>query len=424
MTLAAATRERAAAVVAEVATDLSDPIAVAAIAGVPVEMPSGPPDRLGVWRPDTLGDGHPGIALLFAELAADDPAYRLAAHRHLSAATAALRGGRPRLFEGAASVAFAGHAAATSYGGYAAMLEGLDRHIVTQVVQRAREDAATVRAGRPIGVDERYDVVSGTAGLGRYLLARDHAAALAEVLESLVAIALAPAVRVDGAPVSAWLSGDGDRACVNLGLAHGVAGPLALLAISWLAGHRVAGQDEAIAAIVDLLRRWQTTDGAGPYWPLWASRDDGLGERPRDGWCYGGAGIGRALQLAGAALGRADWRAEGGTAMLAAVSAALSDDVVRDPGLCHGWSGLLQLVVRSARDDERFAAAADALAGRVLDAYDPDTPFGFRYRQVFAPRPADRPGFLDGAAGAALALHTYATGTPPRTSWDAALLLT
>jgi lantibiotic modifying enzyme len=420
------TRERAAAVVAAVAADLADPIAVAAIAGVPVDQPGDLPNQ--VWRPDSLGDGHPGIALLFAELATDDPAYRDAAHRHLSAATAALRVGRPRLFEAAASVAFAGHVAASSYGGYAAMLDSLDRHIVARVVRQAREDVATVRAGRPIGVDERYDVVNGATGLGRYLLARGHSSALAEVLESLVATALAPDVRVDDLRVPAWLSGDDEKARVNLGLAHGVAGPLALLAVSRLAGHRVDGQDEAIAAIVHLLLRWRVSDADGPYWPLWASLDDHRdrvpAERPRDAWCYGGAGIARALQLAGAALGRADWRADAREAVIAAVTAALSDEFDRDPSLCHGWAGLLQIVVRMAGTDGRLAALADSLAGRVLAGYDPDTPFGYRYAQVFAPRPVDRAGFLEGAAGVALALHAYATGQPPRTSWDAALLLT
>ncbi|WP_222853537.1 lanthionine synthetase C family protein [Fodinicola acaciae] len=421
-------REEAAAVVTTVASRLSDATAVAAVAGAPDNQLDALPEPMPVWRPDTLGDGHPGIALLFAELAAGDAAYRAVAHRHLTAATGVVRGSRPRLFRGAAALAFAGHAAATAYGGYAEMLERLDRHIAARVVERCRETVTAVRAGQPVGADERYDVISGVAGLGRYLLARGDAA-LTDVLEGLVAIALAPDVRVDGVSTAAWLSGAGDKACVNLGLAHGVAGPLALLAVSRLAGHRVAGQDEAIAAIVAILRRWRTTDGSGPYWPLWAGVTDHRGwsppERGRDAWCYGAAGIGRALFLAGAALDRTDWQADGCEAVIGAIATA-SDETLHDPGLCHGWSGLLQIALRMLADtrDERYELAAGSLAARVLDAYDPGSPFGFRYVQSVAPRPADRPGFLDGAAGVALALHAYATGVPPRTSWDAALLLT
>ncbi len=65
----------------------------------------------------------------------------------------------------------------------------------------------------------------------------------------------------------------------------------------------------------------------------------------------------------------------------------------------------------------------DVVAERVLDAYAPDSAFGFRYYQTEGTWYAERPGFLDGVAGVALALHSYATGEMPRTGWDAALLL-
>ena len=73
--------------------------------------------------------------------------------------------------------------------------------------------------------------------------------------------------------------------------------------------------------------------------------------------------------------------------------------------------------------DPHYTAAADTLAAHLLDDFDADAPFGYRFPHPRADRPLDRPGFLDGAAGVALALHTYATDRPPRTPWDAALLL-
>jgi class I lanthipeptide synthase len=60
---------------------------------------------------------------------------------------------------------------------------------------------------------------------------------------------------------------------------------------------------------------------------------------------------------------------------------------------------------------------------RNLAAFEPGTPFGFTSSHPRTARPLDRPGFLDGSAGIALALHAYATGQRPRTGWDAALLL-
>ncbi|MFJ9855388.1 hypothetical protein [Streptomyces sp. NPDC101150] len=83
----------------------------------------------------------------------------------------------------------------------------------------------------------------------------------------------------------------------------------------------------------------------------------------------------------------------------------------------------------------RLREPLPGLAAPVLDAHDPALRCGFRYRRpgyqeghrdgrstgrALAPH---RAGFLGGAAGVALALHTYATGRAPEARWDAALLL-
>ncbi|WP_240647109.1 hypothetical protein [Streptomyces globisporus] len=62
-------REAAVRVVAEVADRLADPERVARIAGVPDNLMHYPGDPQPVWDPLQLSDGHPGVALLYAELA-------------------------------------------------------------------------------------------------------------------------------------------------------------------------------------------------------------------------------------------------------------------------------------------------------------------------------------------------------------------
>ncbi|MFD4005337.1 lanthionine synthetase C family protein [Streptomyces rubiginosohelvolus] len=437
-------REAAARVVAEVADRLADPERVARIAGVPDNLMHYPGDPQPVWDPLQLSDGHPGVALLYAELAVTDPALRHRAHAHLSAGLAA--GIRPvpqSLFGGMVALAYAGHTTAVGSGGYTAMLAGLDRHILDRARTRARADLDRSRAGEPAGAWSRYDVLAGTAGIGRYLLARHLAAdgqeareaagaALTELLTSLVAVATADDITRHGSRLPAWWVTDGlDHGLpehVNLGLAHGVPGPLALLALAWRAGVRVDRQDEAVERIMALLTRLRTDDEAGPRWPHLMSREriekEEPPERGRDSWCYGAAGAARAVHLAGTALDRPDWRADAEAALRGALTVA-SDASIRDSALCHGWAGLLQIALRTAEDtgDPELHATADRLAARVLDGFDPGSPFGFRYAHALAKRPLDRPGFLEGAAGIALALHTYATGRAPVTSWDSALML-
>lgn len=430
---------RATAVVQTVTARLADPARVVEIARTPGNTPGTSQGRGPAWQPVGLDDGYPAMALLFAELAAEDAAQRRRVQAYLSAAVDRLRSGPPRLYTGMASVAFAGHIAATSFGGYAGMLQRLDREIAEESRNQVRSGRLRVSAGTPIGAHDGYDVINGATGIGRYLLCRyemtgDPAVgeALADVLDMLVSIGVADDVWVEGARLPAWWAyhiGTGPAGHLNLGLAHGVAGPLALLALAWRAGVRVDRQDEAVDRIVALLSRWRVEHREGPGWPRWVVREEydepaRSRSRGREVWCYGGAGVGRALYLAGAAFDRRDWRHQGDRGVRAAIDTA-EDRVIHDFALCHGWSGLLQIVSRMATDteDPEYRVAADLLACRVLEGMDQESPFGYRYRPAAGYPPVDRPGFLEGAAGVALALHTYARCAPPTTGWDAALLL-
>ncbi|HEX5405567.1 MAG TPA: lanthionine synthetase C family protein [Pseudonocardiaceae bacterium] len=338
------------------------------------------------------------------------------AHAHLSAGLAATSGTGTRLYRGMIALAFAGHVASQAHGGYRGLLARLDDEISGPV-----REAARVRVW-PVRSTEVYDVIGGLAGAGRYLLARGDTA-LADVLSFLVAAALAPECTVGGVRVPAWwvrppgwLEGH-----VDLGMAHGIGGPLALLSLAWQADHHVPGHEAAIESLVALLGRGRCDDEVGPRWARRMTaaqyRDPTLlPPRSRDVWCNGAAGTAQAVRLAATALNRPALRADADAAAHAAITTAERGNLY-DHSLCHGRAGLLHLALGIGDP------AADSLAERVLAAFDPATPFGFTSRHPRAARPLDRPGFLEGAAGIALALHEYATARPPRTCWDAALLV-
>ncbi|WP_067459930.1 lanthionine synthetase C family protein [Actinomadura macra] len=427
-------------IVESIADRLADPGRVADLTTRPGNELTLPSGVLRQWEPIGLSDAYPGVALLFAELAATDQAQRARAHAHLTAALAAEAPPPvPALFGGAVALGFAGHAAALASGGYGTLLSQLDEAIAGQVGRWARARRSRLAAGGTIGDWSGYDVITGGAGFGRYLLARhertgDEATgeALRETLGVLVDLALAGTVTVDGREVPAWWvhhdmtrSHDVPGGHLNLGLAHGVGGPLALLALAWRAGVRVDRQDEAAAAIVALLNDRRLDDPAGPYWPHEITLDehDHPG-RTRDAWCYGAAGMGRAVFLAGTAFDEKEWRETGDAAVRGALTSS-DERSIHDSALCHGWAGLLHIASRMGHDtgDPAYASAADGFAARLRETYDPDAPFGFRYVHPAAAHETDRPGFLEGAAGIALALHCHETGAPPVTGWDAALLL-
>lgn len=420
-----ALRGRAAGVVATVARRLADPEAH-------------PAWDASAFRAASLSDGAPGIALFHAELAHTDPAHRPVAHRWLrrgaALATQATAPGPQGLYGPLAALSFALHRVAEGARSTARA------HLRDQVAEMAgaRAQREERRLGERLGCTAftAYDVISGQAGLGAHLLELGGPADAAVTRLVRALTALARPVRADGRSLPGWwVALDADtyrpvapaRGHANLGMAHGVPGPLAMLALAWRQGVRVPGQRAAITGFAEWLLAQRRTDTAGSWWPGQLTPGPAQQRPGRPSWCYGAPGIARALHLAGLALGVPHWREAAVAALRATLTRAATGEAEpsAEPGLCHGLAGLLQTTWRVARDsgDAELADHLPRLAARLLDLVDEDEPFGF------ATAPGERPpeehpgGFLTGAAGAALALHTFATDTVPATRWDRALLL-
>ena len=421
---ARAVRTDAAALVAEVARRLAVPAAVTRTTEAAVDrFPDGRTPA--TWHPAALNEGCPGVALLHAELG-DRPA----AHAYLSRGARSSMPGQGGLFAGLPAVVFATRAAASRPGDYASLLGRAEPAIRAAAGERARAEMARISAGRPGADFAAYDVVQGLTGVGRLLLGSGDAEPAVGYL-----IALTRPVEVDGVRVPGWWvphaplkNTPGGEGHFNLGLAHGIAGPLALLAIAHREGVRPPGQEEAIEVIVAWLLEWLHEGSWPPVVTLHRHlRGPDRATRPdRPSWCYGVPGIARSLQLAGIALDRASWRDTAVSVLRRALARPWDQWDMIDAGLCHGWAGMLHITRLMASDSGAadLRDAADGLARRVVACFDPEAPFGFRYAAgadtVVAP---DRAGFLEGAAGIALALHGYANGELPRTGWDEALLL-
>jgi hypothetical protein len=170
-----------------------------------------------------------------------------------------------------------------------------------------------------------------------------------------------------------------------------------------------------LESLAGLLWRWVAEDQAGIHWPGYLSLDHWAAgparkvPRQRPSWCYGTPGVARAVQLAALALDRSDWHDLAHRSLLPLLALPLGAWEIDGPGLCHGWSGALHVLglLNEHLHDERLARVRDELAVRVLT----DLPHG-----------TDEPGFLEGAAGTALALDAYAEGRA-LSGWDMPLLV-
>ncbi|WP_179023515.1 lanthionine synthetase C family protein [Streptomyces sp. IMTB 2501] len=442
----AVTRGRAQRIVAELAERLNrqDQTVVTATTGVDTaKSPSTGTPQPPVSGP-TLAAGHSGVALLYGELSHAAPALRITAHAHLATALSTL-GSQPGvgLYDGATSLAFAARVTRHRPQDYATILNQLDERITAGLRTILDAESARLDAGHAGVAMRTYDTISGVTGIGRYLLLRGDGdpEALTESLSYLVR--LVRPVRAHGFDVPGWWVPTGPslqpdirfpRGHLNLGAAHGICGPLALLSLAHESGVRVPGQSEAIHVMVEHVLSLRLDGGR---WPRVVGFDDFVAGSPGTdsearltaaGWCYGTPGVARALYLAGRALDQPEWR-DTATQSLTGTLLSLTPHQVGNGSLCHGWAGLLQIAWRMADDsaDAGLARLLPGLARRLIDAYDPGLPYGFSHDRpalmTGQPVPPHRPGFLEGAAGIALALHTYATGRNPSSPWDAALML-
>ncbi|MFC0628245.1 lanthionine synthetase C family protein [Kribbella deserti] len=401
-------------------TALAD--AATVIAGQLAEpRPVAPEER---WRAQSLAKDATGIALLHIERAYQNNGDWTAVHAWLKAATAADISATDDagLYFGAPAVAFALHAASGT-DRYAKALAGLDTYVTALTHRRLdRAEARIARAELPsLG---EFDLIYGLTGIGAYLLrAAPGSEALHRTLSYLVR--LTEPITVDGMVLPGWWTfhdpsfkespafagGHG-----NLGIAHGITGPLALLSLAMRAGREVAGQVDAIERICAWLDTWRQYDDTNSWWPQWVSRAEHQAHRTtqhgplRPSWCYGTPGLARAQQLAGIATGDLSRKHIAEQALIDCLADQVQVDRIIDTSLCHGWAGLFQTTWRTASDatSPELDTHVDRLAGQLA--------------VHGLPGRGDGQGFLEGDTGLALALHT-ASGRPPASGWDGCLLI-
>ncbi|MGW9410891.1 lanthionine synthetase C family protein [Streptomyces diastaticus] len=348
-------------------------------------------------RTQDLSEGALGMALL------DIERHDLStARRHLAQTTArgVSTGSNASLFHGAPALEFV---LARAHGAGDDVRTAVDRVVDARLAAAHRRQAA----GTLPHLAE-WDLIRGLTGLAALLLSRPIAPRLPDVLACLVA--LAHPARGDGRMLPGWWSAVGPDGTEmtgghgNNGMAHGIAGPLAVLSLALRDGVSVPGQEEAIGTFAIWLDRHGTH-----YWSTAAHLDADqppAAESARQSWCYGQPGIARAQQLAALALGDPARH----QAAEDIVETILTDPQqlarITDSTLCHGWAGLLTLTRAVAADSPspaRFTPIIQNLHRRLAADWEH----------------LPKPGFLEGRAGAQLALHD--TGTA---GWTRVLLLT
>ncbi len=286
-------------------------------------------------------------------------------------------------------------------------------------------------------VTPHFDLISGTVGLGIYFLERLPTRPAIEGLRKVIQ-RLEDTGESDDSGLR-WLTspefvpptqrGDFPAGKYDLGLAHGVPGVIAFLAIALMNGADRQPTEGMLRAAVKWLVALERPDTSrGAYGVVIDARKPKTPLRRRAAWCYGDPGIAIALLLAAQALRDSNLRHRAHRlARGAAVLAEEERDSVVDTSLCHGSAGLAHLfgILGDALDDEELRARSDAWHATTIELRRPGEGIAGYYFSKWdngnRRRVAD-PTVLQGAAGVGLSLLSALDPNSDR-SWDRLLLL-
>jgi lantibiotic biosynthesis protein len=390
------------------------------------------PDQSRIERENaeyTLGMGHAGIALFFAYLAKSRPGagHDETALRYLEEAIESLsaRAYPAALYHGVSGIAWV----VEHFDGWLleAEAEGDD-------LNEASDEVVLDRLAVPAWTDD-YDLINGLVGFGFCARARLPRPAATESLSHILRHLEATA-EVQPRGLTWWTPPErlwgplreaaAPKGFYNLGVAHGVAGVIPLLADCCAAGVEAERARALLAGAVDWLLSQQ----------LAASRfafPDFVGPeiQPKGSmlaWCYGDVGIAGVLLRAARAAGEPRWEEEALALARRAALCSEPDANVRDACLCHGEVGLGHQFHRlfRATGEPVFQQAALAWYQRGLARRRPGEAIGgfvAREPRSFSGDFEDVPrrGFLVGSAGIGLGL--LAALEPVEPAWDRLLLL-
>jgi hypothetical protein len=282
--------------------------------------------------------------------------------------------------------------------------------------------------------DCEYDLIEGLVGFGVYALERlpDPTATkcLELIVEHLEEIAVCQSNGITFPTKPGLLPGSQREqhqdSYYDVGLAHGVAGVIAFLGGVCASGVAHEKARALVCGTVKWLLSQKMSNSLRGRFPYFVGPNIRR-KRARLAWCYGDAGIASALLLAGHCLKEPTWEREALEIARCAADRRPEQTAVVDATLCHGAAGLGHIFNRIFQLTGEVWSRKAALfwLNRTLELKLTGKGVGgfltYAHDENGKPQWIEDAGFLEGAAGIALALLAATTSVEP--SWDRALLL-
>lgn len=350
------------------------------------------------------------------------------------------------IFGGLSEIGMGAYALSKNYIQYEKFLNSLNKLIVSQIKSSIRIYYKYIGNMNM----QLYDLISGLSGTAAYLLWFSYDNEILECIKDILKyfIAITQDIEIQGTKVPGWyiprenqfIDKDKEqykKGNFNLGISHGINGPLAIMALAMEAGIEVDGQKEAIKKLLNYLNTFRITEEDGLiYWPGKISLENHIKGKPdldfnrRASWCYGTPGIARAIYIAAKSINDNENERIALMAMERLCKVQNEKWLLEAPTFCHGFSGILTIFQAFYNDTHNplFDLARDTAQGKLLECFEEDSVYGFRniepkdpVRENYEIIKCDRLDMLEGATGVALTLLSLIK--PVKTCWHRKFLI-
>ncbi|CDR65079.1 TPA: lanthionine synthetase C family protein [Staphylococcus argenteus] len=382
------------------------------------------------FEPSTLSHGIPGIILfLDAYQKVFDINTEQIVYKFVMKLAPYLQNGQYNnsLFGGLSGIAFSMDIASQNGRNYQKILNNIDDVIVNEI-----ESDINQILQEPLN-PLNYDSISGLAGIGRYLLNRidvsdKNVKALKSILTYFKNIQYSQNSWVVPQE-SQFLESDKNyftQGNINLGLAHGVLGPMSLFALCMIKGITIENHQQILKDMYKYImdEKFSSND-------RWLQRYDLISERNhfnyiRNGWCYGNTGVMTTLFLIGQALQDDEIIQMSKKVMLQVVNDKEKNLI--SPTVCHGLSSQILMLTNMNLHFElnEVSDYINELINKLMSHYKEDHLVNFidineNNEGVFK---SEKVGLLEGEIGVYLTLMTLQnTNILNEKNWTNAFLI-
>lgn len=402
--------------------------------------------NVNIWEKTTLCNGLPGLCMLFGKLMdvyPNEKKWEDIANKYMGYVVQEINNtgiDDISMFTGLTGVGLATACISKKFRQYTNLLHTINESLVSllpQLLQVACNKMGTYASS--------YDIISGATGILNYIELFKETPNCYNVLikGTDILINLTQSIQIKGISVPGfYISGENQFSdiekelykdgCINLGLAHGIAGPLVFLSKMVSEGICRNGQKEAIKKIVDFYFRYRIMEEEREIWKGQVELQEIKNGKPstenivrRDAWCYGNPGICYALVRAGIAL---DDNKIINYAIENLKNTVHDIHGIYSPTFCHGYSGIYQIIdsIEKITKSKELEKEKIMLKDTILNFYDANYLYGFYNLEydynLGEVRPYETIGFLDGTVGVCLSL--ISAEYPQSDLWKRAVLLT